>query len=250
MTRLLGWLGLALLLTPLGYAAWVSFSPDSFLTPPTGRWSLRWYEAFADDRRWTGALVRSLWVAAGAAGVALLAGVPLAVAVARHRFRGQTLAAAGAVLPGFVPPAVIGFGLLPLLYLVGLYNSPTGLVLAHGLLGLPVVFLVARTHLDQTPPDLEAAARGLGAGPWQAARRVTLPLLRPALLAGAAAAFVTSLNEGMVSLFLADETRPTLPVVVWNELRFAVSPKVAVASCASTLGALAAVWAAFRVFGR
>ncbi|MBX9625211.1 MAG: ABC transporter permease subunit, partial [Gemmataceae bacterium] len=178
------------------------------------------------------------------------AGVPLAFAAARHRFRGRTPATAVALLPGFVPPAVLGLGLLPLLYLAGLYGSPVGLVLAHGLLGLPVVYLVARNHLDQTPPDLEAAARGLGARPWQVARRVTLPLLRPALLAGALAAFVTSLNEGMVSLFVAGEARPTLPVVVWNELRFAVSPKVAVASCASTLAALAAVAAAYRVFGR
>jgi ABC-type spermidine/putrescine transport system permease subunit II len=250
MTRLLGWPGLALLLTPVGFAAWVSFSPDAFLTPPTGRWSVRWYEAFAEDRRWTGALVRSLWVAAAAAGVALGTGVPLAFAVARHRFRGRSVAAAGALLPGFVPPAVLGLGLLPLLYLGGLYGSPAGLVLAHGLLGLPAVFLVARAHLEQTPPDLEAAARGLGAGPWQVARRVTLPLVRPALLAGALAAFVTSLNEGMVSLFVAGEARPTLPVVVWNELRFAVSPKVAVASCASTAAALVAVWGVYRVFGR
>lgn len=248
--RLLGWLGLAVLLAPPGYAVWVSFSPDSFLTPPTGRWSVRWYEAFADDRRWAGALARSLWVAGGAAGVALATGVPLAFAVARHRFGGRAVVVAGALLPGFVPPVVLGLGLLPPLYLVGLYGSPTGLVLAHGLLGLPVVFLVARAHLGQTPPDLEAAARGLGAGPWQVARRVTLPLLRPALLAGALAAFVTSLNEGMVSLFVAGEARPTLPVVVWNELRFNVTPKVAVASCASTVAALAAVWGSYRLFGR
>src|SRR5262249_32967107 len=63
----LGWLALLGLLAPLLFAAWVSFSPDSFLTPPTGAWSFRWYLAFAADHRWTAALVRSLIVGGGAA---------------------------------------------------------------------------------------------------------------------------------------------------------------------------------------
>ena len=249
MTRLLGWLTLLVLLAPLAVAVWVSFSPEVLPTPPTDRLSVRGYKSFAADRRWRAALGRSLWVATGAAGVALVAGVPLAWAVARHRFRGRAVAAAGAVLPGFVPPAVLGLGLLPLLYLAGLPETATGLVFVHGLLGLPVVFLIARNHLEQTPTELEAAARGLGAGSWQVARRVTLPLLRPALLAGALAAFVLSLNEGLVSVFVAGEARPTLPVLVWNELRYAASPKVAVASCASTAAALLAVWGVYRVAG-
>lgn len=247
MTRLAGWFVLAFLASPLAWAVWVSFSPDSFLTPPTGRWSVRWYEAFADDRRWWRALVRSFRFAGLAAGVAAAAGVPLAWAVARHRFRGRRVLAAAAVLPACVPPVALGMGLLPLLFAAGLWGQPVGLILVHGLLGLPVVYLVARSHLDQTPPDLEMAARGLGAGPWQVARRVTLPLLTPAVLAGAAAAFVVSLNESMVTLFLATPTTETLPAVVWPQLRYAASPLVAVASCVSTAAAVLGGWAAYRL---
>ena len=227
--RLVGWVAIAGLLAPLVFAAWVSFSPDSFLTPPAGEWSTRWYVAFASDRRWVAALGRSLLVGAFAAVVAL---------------------AAGAMLPACVPPAVLGMGLLPLLFAAGLWGNPLGLVLAHGLLGLPVVFLLARNHLDQTPPDLEAAARGLGAGPWQVAFRVTLPLLRPAILAGAAAAFVISLNEAMLTAFLATPSTETLPAVVWPQLRYSASPLVAVASGASTLAAIVGVWATIRVVRR
>jgi hypothetical protein len=86
--RLLGWLVVAVLLAPVVFAGWVSFSPDSFLTPPTGDWSGRWYMAFASDRRWIAALGRSLVIATLAAAVALAAGTPLAIAVARYRFRG------------------------------------------------------------------------------------------------------------------------------------------------------------------
>lgn len=234
------------LLAPLAFAVRVSFSPDSFLTYSPGDWSVRWYRAFLSDRRWAAAAGRSLVVAASAAGVALITGVPLAFAVARHRFRGRALLAAGAVLPACVPPAVLGMGLLPVFYAARLWGTLAGLVLAHGLLGLPVVFLVVRAHLAQLGPDLEAAARGLGASAWQAARRVTLPLVRPAVVAGAAAAFVISLNESMLTLFLATPATETLPAVVWPQLRYAASPLVAVASCVSTVIALAGAAAVLR----
>ncbi len=237
----LGWAVVCGLLAPLVVAAWMSFSPDSFLTPPTRSWSLRWYIAFAADRRWLAALARSLVVGAAAAGVAVTAGGPLAYAAARHRFRGRSAVAGLALLPLCVPPAVLGMGLLPLLYAVGLWGNLGGLVAAHALLALPVVYLIARVHLDRVSPDLEAAARGLGARPWQAAWRVTVPLLGPSLLAGAVAAFAVSLNESLLTLFLATPSTETLPAVVWPQLRYTPSPLVAVASCVSVLLALASV---------
>jgi ABC-type spermidine/putrescine transport system permease subunit II len=86
----------------------VSFSPDSFLTPPAGEWSVRWYAAFAADRRWEAALARTLAVGAASAGLAVAAGAPLAFAVARFRFRGRGLLGGAALLPACVPPAVLG----------------------------------------------------------------------------------------------------------------------------------------------
>jgi ABC-type spermidine/putrescine transport system permease subunit II len=237
----LGWLTLSALLGPLLFAAWISFSPDSFLTPPATRWSFRWYTAFAGDRRWVAALGRSLVVAGLAAGVAVVAGAPLAYAVARQRFRGRRVLAAGAIAPACVPAAVLAMGLLPLLYASGLGGTLTALVLCHGLLGLPVVYLILQDHVNQVSPELESAARGLGATAWQAAVRVTFPLLQPALLAGATAAFVGSLNEAMLTLFLATPATETLPAVVWPQLRYAASPLVAVASCVCVLSTLTGV---------
>src|SRR5262249_56071212 len=122
----------------------------------------------------------------------------------------------------------------------GVGGTLAGLVLVHGLVGLPITYLIARSHLDQTSPDLEAAARGLGASETQVMWRVALPLLRPALLAGAAAAFAVSLNESMLTVFLATPSTETLPAVVWPELRYSPSPLVAVASCVSVGVALGA----------
>lgn len=219
------------LLAPVAVAVRVSFSPDSFLTYTQGEWSLRWYEAFAADRRWASAAARSFVVACLASGVAASTATPLAYAVARYRFLGRQLASAVAVLPACVPAAVLGMGLLPVFFVTHLWGTLGGLVLTHGLIGLPASYLVARAHLEQVGADLEAAARGLGATAWQATYRVTLPLIRPAVLAGAAAAFVGSLNESMVTIFLATPATETLPAVVWPQLRYAASPLVAVASC-------------------
>jgi ABC-type spermidine/putrescine transport system permease subunit II len=226
----LGWSALVLLLSPILYACWVSFTPGELLVPPAGDWSLRWYRAFFGDRRWTAALANSLAVAGLSVIGSLLTGLPLAFALARFHFRGRSLLGRGVLLPLAVPPVVLGVGLLPELYALGLWGSPLALALAHTLLGLPLVFVLTRTALEATGSDLESAARGLGATPWKAAYRVTLPLIRPAVTAGAVLVLILSLNEFVLSLFLATPETETLPRVIWPNMRYSVSPLVAAAS--------------------
>lgn len=238
MRHLLGWAALVVLLSPLLVGAWMSFSPDPFLSPPMGRWSLRWHAAFFRDSRWTNALLRSLGVALAASLVATMTGGLLALAVSRFNFFGRTILSTLALLPSLVPPVALAFGLMPLWR-----GSLLGLVLAHGLLGLPLAFLVLKLHFDADPGEREMAARGLGASPFQAFRRITLPLALPALSVSLLGAFVVSLNEGMVSLFLTTPSTETLPAVVWPALRDSASPLVAVASCASIAAGLLVVLA-------
>lgn len=235
--RLLTWLALVALLAPLAVAAWVSFSPDSFLTPPGAEWSGRWYSAFARDRRWIGALVRGLLVALAAASLALLTATPLALAVARFAFRGRRLVAAAALAPLAFPPAALGLGALPGAYRLGVADSPLTLALIQALLALPVAFLILASHVRQLDPACELAARGLGAGAWQTFRRVTWPQLAPGVAAAFAAAFALSLNESVVSVFLSSPRTETLPAVVWPNLRYSPTPLVAVAAVAQVLAA-------------
>jgi ABC-type spermidine/putrescine transport system permease subunit II len=241
----LGWAALVFLLSPILYACWVSFTPVDLLVPPTGDWSLRWYRAFFGDRRWTAALGNSLVVAGLSVTGSLLTGLPLAYALARFHFRGRSLVGRGVLLPLAVPPVVLGVGLLPELYALGLWGSPLALALAHTLLGLPLVCVLARTALEAAGSDLESAARGLGATPWRAAYRVTLPLIRPAVTAGAVLVLILSLNEFVLSLFLATPETETLPRVIWPSMRYSVSPLVAAASgvlmAVTSLGAALAV---------
>jgi putative spermidine/putrescine transport system permease protein len=141
------------------------------------------------------------------------------------------------------------------MYFLGLSRSPLCLALAHSLNGLPVVFLFVRAALDETSPDLESAARGLGAGPWHTFWRVTLPLIRPAVLAGALVSFILSLNEFTLALFLCTPETETLPRIIWPNLRYSLSPLVAVASCVTMavtllgLGLLLALARSGRILG-
>jgi putative spermidine/putrescine transport system permease protein len=252
MSHVLGWLTLLVLLAPLGVALWMSFSPDELLRPPVSDWSLRWYSRFFAEPRWRDALVNSLVAGGGSVLVALATGVPLALALARRAFAGRRLLSALVLAPLCVPPLVLGIGLLPLMHLLELRESRLSLALAHGLVGLPVVYLATRAALAGVPVGLEEAARGLGAGPWQVFWRITVPLVRPGVLAGAALSFVLSLNESMMTLFLATPQTETLARVIWSELRYSLSPLVAVASgltLAATLAIAAAVHGA-RQFER
>jgi ABC-type spermidine/putrescine transport system permease subunit II len=149
------------------------------------------------------------------------------------------------MLPVCLPPAALATGLLPLVFLTKLWGTMLSLVLVHAAMGLPIAYLIVHSHLTDRLLEWEFVARGLGASRWQSVWRVTLPLLRMPLAAAAISVFVLSLNETMISLFLATPDNETLPAVSWPELRFAASPLVAVSSCATailgTMGILAVV---------
>jgi ABC-type spermidine/putrescine transport system permease subunit II len=226
---------LLLLLWPLAYAVWISFTPSELLEPPRGELSMRWYQRFFESPQWMSGLWTSLKVAALAVVGALVGGTGLALAVTRYHFRGRRLLSGAVMLPLFVPAVVLGMGLLPWVRFLGLWGSLWALAAGHGLWSLPVVFLVIRSALEELDPSLEEAARGLGAAPVLTFRRVTLPLILPAVLSGAAMAFVLSLNEFMIALFLGTPDTETLPKVIWPNLRYTLTPLVAAASCVTML---------------
>jgi ABC-type spermidine/putrescine transport system permease subunit II len=249
---LAGWGGVLLLIVPVVYACWISFSHSSTLVPPSGDWSLRWYRALFADRRWTAALGNSFRIAILSVAMALVTGLPLTYALARCRFRGQSFLGIGVLLPLAVPPVVLGVGLLPAVHALGLWGSTISLALAHALFGLPVACVLVRSALLSAGSELEWAARGLGASAARAFWRVTFPLIRPAVLGGALVAFILSINDFILALFLATPETETLPRVLWPQLRYAMSPIAAAASGIVTVLTVAAaalaggLWRRFR----
>ena len=243
---------LAVIIWPLIYAVWLSFTPGTLLEPPVGQWSLRWYAQFFADARWVNGLQNSLVIAGMSVGVTTLAGTGLALAVVRYRLRGAGLLSAAVMLPLFTPHVVLGMALLPFMRQIGLWGHGLSIALAHSLIGLPVVYLLIRDALADADPDLEPAARGLGATPITVFWRVTCPLMAPAIAAGALTAFILSLNEFVIALFLATPSIETLPKVIWPNLRYTLTPIVAAASAISLavtlvgLGGAALIWRGWR----
>jgi ABC-type spermidine/putrescine transport system permease subunit II len=225
-----GYLVLAVLLTPLGFTILTSFTPSRYLEVPRSEWSLHWYRQFFQDLAWVRALGNSLAIAAMTALLSVTTALTTAIALVRRHFRCKGAWEGALLLPVVLPGVALAMGMLTVVRVTPLWGTEFSLALAHSVLAMPVAYMVIRASLQQVDPNLEAAARGLGAGSWQVFRFLILPLVFPAVLAATLFALVISLNEITLSLFLATRYTETLPRVIWPNLRFAITPLAAAAS--------------------
>jgi ABC-type spermidine/putrescine transport system permease subunit II len=218
------------LLVPLATSLLVSLTPSEYIALPTDGVSLRWYREFFGDRRFTAALVNSLGVALLTMAISFPLGLLAALTVVRHSRRGRGAASALILLPLFVPAVVLGMGSLAFHRAIGLWGTPLSLAIAHSLWAVPLVFLALRASLAGVDRSLEEAAATQGAGPGRVLWHVTLPLMAPGVLVAFLLAFIVSVNEFIMALFLATPGTRTLPVVIWPQVRYLLTPVVAAAS--------------------
>ncbi len=221
---------MGLLLIPLATSLLVSLTPSDYIALPTDGVSLRWYREFFGDPRFTSALANSLVVAVLTMAISFPVGLLAALAFARYRLRGHGAVTALILLPLFVPSVVLGMGSLAFHRAVGLWGTPLSLAIAHSLWAVPLVFLALRASLAGVDRSLEEAAATQGAGAVRVLWHVTLPLVAPGALAAFLFAFIVSVNEFIMALFLATPGTRTLPVVIWPQIRYLLTPVVAAAS--------------------
>ncbi|MEE1249049.1 MAG: ABC transporter permease subunit [Lachnospiraceae bacterium] len=110
-----------------------------------------------------------------------------------------------------------------------LYSIP-GLILAHTLLAIPMVFITMTSGLSNVNENLELAAMSMGASPLKTFFEVTLPTVKSSLTASVLFAFVTSLDEVVVTIFVSGANTKTLTMVMWENLRTTIDPTIAVAA--------------------
>jgi len=231
-------LALVLLVAPTLIVVIVSFTSEYSLRFPPPGLSLKWYAALADAWQIQAAVWNSLQVASWTTVLSVLLGVPASLAIARSR-----AAAAGLLDSLFMSPLVLpalAFGLSALMFfsLMGWTVSVTTLVLGHTVVCVPYVVRTTVGALVQLDAALLEGSASLGASRWYTFRRVTLPLIRPGILAGAFIAFMSSFDNIPVSLFLRGADTELLPIRMWQDLDNRLDV---------TTAAVSAVWIAFTV---
>ena len=226
-----------------------SFNPTAIMSVPPAGLSLRWYVNALTYPQFRRAAVNSLVVTAAAALLALPIGTAAALALERGRLRARNLWTTLLLSPLVVPGVAAGLGFLILAAALGLLRSRTVLVAAHVALVLPFVARSVWVSVRNLDPTLERAAASLGATPWRTFRRVTLPLLRPGLVAGFLFAVVVSANEFVVSLFIVNRVTEVLPVAMFTYVVNYTDPTIAAISSLFIAATVTIVWLTDRFVG-
>jgi spermidine/putrescine transport system permease protein len=202
-----------------------SFNGESVAGFPPHGWTLRWYhELFADDALWS-SVENSLLVAAAAVALALLFGVPAALALDRASFPGKQIFRRLVLLPLILPGIITGLSLLTLFAAANTRLSLLTVAIGHGTALISVAVTELTAGLQKFERVLEEASRDLGASEWYTFRRVTLPSLKLPIIAAALLIFTLSLDEIAVSFFLVGRDN-TLPLEIWSRLRRGITPEI------------------------
>ena len=212
-----------------------SFNANSVVGVWTGL-STRWYEELLHDRALIDAFQVSLWVAFWSTLISTVLGTLGAMALERFRFRGKLTYDATMYLPIIIPDIVMALSALLFFVLVAVPLSRYTILVAHVAFNISFVAVVVRGRLAEMDRALEEAAADLGANAWTTFRRVTLPLLMPAIVSAALLAFTLSLDDFVITFFVSGPGSTTLPVRVYSMIKFGVTPEVNAISTLMLLG--------------
>jgi putative spermidine/putrescine transport system permease protein len=221
---------LAFLMAPVLVIVPLAFNADPYFTYPIQRWSLKWFHEFFTDEVWRISVKNSFVIAISATVIATSLGTLAAVGLTQRNLPGRALITAILVSPMIVPIVIVAVGAYFFYSTLGIANSLTGLILAHAVLGTPFVVITVCATLAGFDQALFRAARSLGASPWTAFRRITLPIIWPGVFSGALFAFATSFDEVVVVLFLGSVEQRTIPRQMWTGLREQLSPTILAAA--------------------
>ncbi|MSO92520.1 MAG: ABC transporter permease [Rhodospirillales bacterium] len=238
--RALSWFGLFYLTAPLLVVIAVSVTETAYLKFPPQGFSLRWYYDFLKDPTYIEAFWLSAKLGAVATALSLLLGVPTALVIARKRFPGRQALSSIFLSPLILPTIVIGVAILQYASLLGFSRTFSALVVGHVVLVVPYVVRTTLASLHGLDNSIEEAAQDLGATPAQTFFLVTLPQIKPGVIAGALFAFINSWINVEVSIFNTT-TASTLPVKIFNYVQFNVDPILAAVSSVTIYIAILAV---------
>jgi putative spermidine/putrescine transport system permease protein len=219
------------LMAPLFAILPLAFTDSIFLNYPIPGFSLRWFDVLFTESAWRRALANSLIIGGGTTILATVLGTIAAIGL-----RGHSMSLLFSVfktlflLPMVVPAVVLGVGMQLMFAGYGLANTYTGVIVAHTVIAIPFVLVNVTAALQGIDQRLEHAAASLGASPAVVLQQVTLPLAMPGIVSGAVFAFATSLDEVVLTLFVAGPNQRTVARQMFSTIRENISPAIAAAA--------------------
>ena len=229
-------LGYGVILLPIVFVCWLAFFSNDIVTFPPRGYTLRWFTHIFDQNNFVSGFLTSLQVGVAAMLGGLALGVPASLVLARRKFPGREALNTLLVLPLVVPGVVAGTAIyvfqieieirteLPLL------GSRAGLILAHIMITIPWTVRLLTASLAGFDRSVEEAALNLGATPLRAFLRVTLPVIKPGVVAAALFGFIISFGNLEMTLFLVAPGQTTLPIAILQYLQWRIDPTIAAVS--------------------
>jgi putative spermidine/putrescine transport system permease protein len=237
------------LIAPVLFIVLYAFSKSSYFSLPLQGLTLKWFQNFFENGRFRQAIASSMGMAAIVTPLSLLIGIPTSYALVRGRFWGRDLLNLLVFSPLIIPGVVTGIAFLIFLSSIGTGPGFVGLVIAMSCFALPFAVRALVATLQGIDPEIEEAARNLGASEWNVFRFVVLPQLRPGMLAGGTFVFVEAIDNFSISAFLTGPRSTTLPVEAYGYIRDFDDPTVAAMAAVLICLSAALVFAVGRVIG-
>lgn len=216
-----------IVIIPLSFNAspYFTFTHKMLELNPAG-YSTQWYLKFFSDPDWLRAVKNSFIIAPAATVIATALGTLAALGLTRpHMPLGGAITSI-LILPMIVPLIITATAMFFFLSYLHIVNSYVGIIIAHSILGVPFVVITVSAVLSGFDQQLYRAALSLGASPWRAFSKVTMPLILPGIISGALFAFMTSFDEVVIVLFIAGPAQTTLPLQMWINLRYTIDPTI------------------------
>ena len=211
---------------PVAVVVLLSFNASQFGSFPMTGFSFRWFQALWENDAVVRAFRTSIVLGLMTAVVSTTLGVLAALALVRYRVPGRDMITTILIAPILVPEVVLAVALLLFLNFLNINKSFALLLMGHVIFTLPFVILVVQARLVSIRRDVEEAAMSLGATPRQTFFAVTLPLLMPAVAAGALFAFTISFDDITGTLFWKPGGVETVPTQIFSMLRNSISPEI------------------------
>lgn len=243
------WLAVAFLALPLVIIVSTSFTTTAYLSFPPVGFTLQWYVRFLANSSYLQSIGLSAVLALSATATAVVLGVPVALVLTRTRFFGARALAALFLSPLVLPPIVIGAALLQFASLVGFARTFFVLYVGHVVLVIPYIVRTTLASLSGFNRSLEEAAQDLGASAPATFFLVTLPLIKPGLIAGALFAVIISWINVELSMFNTTASLLPIPVKLFDYIQYNVDPMIAAVSSATIYVAVVVVVALDLLIG-